>query len=108
MSSGPTMVYRLVCGLVPGDQTGSPLRYHIDNYDVSYWRMLTAPYNGLSFGMRTRTGRPCGVASTVSYRKLRCIVSVDANRLYNGLSFGMRTRTGRPHGVAPTASYRIS
>ncbi len=38
----PTMVYRLICGLVPGDHTGSPLWFHIDNYDVSCRWMLTA------------------------------------------------------------------
>ena len=43
MSSAPTMIYRLVCVIVQDDHTGSPLRYHIENYAVSYWRMLTAP-----------------------------------------------------------------
>ncbi len=180
-----TTVYRLVCGLVPGDHTVSPLQHHIEYHDVSCRRMLTvpynelsidiwirtgrprgvaptvsyrklrcivladanrplqwfvvwyadsyrvttrgrpygiisnimmfrggrmssAPYNDLSIDMWIRTGRPRGVAPTVTYRKLRCIVSVNANRLYNGLLIGMRTRTGRPCGVASTASYRTS
>lgn len=39
---------------------------------------------------------------TVSCKKLRCVVSVDANRPYNGLSIGICIRTRRPCGVAPT------
>ncbi|MBV6462832.1 MAG: hypothetical protein OKBPIBMD_00248 [Chlorobi bacterium] len=102
MSSAPTMIYRLVCVIVQDDHTGSPLRYHIENYDVSCRRMLTAPYNGLPIDMWIRTGRPHGVAPPVSYRKLRCIVLADANRPYNGLSIGICIRTRRPCGVAPT------
>jgi len=82
-----TMVYRLVCRFVPGDHTGPPPRFHIENYDVSCRRMLTAPYNGLSYGMRTRTGRPHGVAPTE-------------------LSFTMLFRGGRMSS-GPTMVYRL-
>ena len=99
-----TTVYRLVCGLVPGDHAGSPLRYHIENYDVSCRWMLTVSTTvyRLVCGLyrATTRGRPYGtiVYSVVWWR-------VDANRLYNGLSFGIRTRTGRPCGSGATVSH---
>ena len=86
------------------DHTGSPLRHHIEYHDVSCRRMLTVPYNELSIDIWIRTGRPRGVAPTVSYRKLRCIVLADANRplqwfvVWYADSYRVTTR-GRPYGI---------
>ena len=49
-----------------GDHAGLPLQHHIEYHDVSWRADVILPYNGLSIGMRNCTGRPRGVAPTVS------------------------------------------